>query len=55
MEGRWESSKQGEEARKRGSRSGLEGLSEWRNEAREVAKDLREDDERLGRKQRGTA
>ena len=27
------SSKQGEEARKRGSRGSLENLSEWRNEA----------------------
>ena len=47
------SSEQGEEARKRGSRSGLEGLSEWRNEARGVAKDLPEDAERLGPAPRG--
>ena len=49
------SSRQGEEARRRRNGSGLEGLSGWRNEAREVAKDFPENDERLGPAPRSTA
>ena len=41
--------------KKREFRGGLEGLSEWRNEEREVAKDLPEDAERLGPTPRGLA
>ena len=53
--GRWVSSRRGDGVRKRGSRSALEGWSGWLDSDREAAKDLREDDERLGCTPRGTA
>lgn len=49
------SSEHGEEAGKRGSRSGLEALSGWRDEHREEEEGLREGGGRLGPAPRSTA